>query len=180
MVHLFLAGLRSPSTFVADGSHTRRSSPYFCNPLLMRILPALLLILIPASLYAQDDKAHADADTAGVVLHSDPRVAVLFQKKHESGYHGIRGAIRSQRGYRVQIYNGNDRAIANQRKIDFVRRYPGVRSYMSFISPSFRLKVGDFASRADAVKFLQQISAFYSASMVVPDIVEINTLRNDN
>jgi hypothetical protein len=146
----------------------------------MRIIYALLLILLPAGLYAQEARDEQVADTAGVVLHADPRVAMLFQKKHETGYHGIRGAIRSQRGYRVQIYNGNDRAVANQRKVDFVRRYPNMRSYMSFISPSFRLKVGDFASRGDAVKFLQQVSGIYSASMVVPDIVEINTLRNDN
>ena len=148
----------------------------------MRILLALLLLLPPLCVQAQDDErpTAADTDTAGVVLHVDPRVAVLFQKKHESGFHGMRGAIRSQRGFRVQIYNGNDRAVANQRKVDFVRRYPNVRSYMSFISPTFRLKVGDFASRADAVKFWQQISSIYSASSVVPDIVEINTLRNDN
>lgn len=146
----------------------------------MRIFYLLLVVLLPASLHAQERREQAAPDTAGVVLHADPRVAVLFQKKHESGIHGIRGAIRSQRGYRVQIYNGNDRAVANQRKIDFVRRYPNMRSYMSFISPSFRLKVGDFASRGEAVKFLQQVSGIYSASMVVPDIVEINTLRNDN
>jgi hypothetical protein len=146
----------------------------------MRIIYALLLILLPASVFAQEEREAAPADTAGVVLHADPRIAALFQKKHESGFHGIRGAIRSQRGFRVQIYNGNDRNEANQRKIDFIRRYPNMRSYMSFISPSFRLKVGDFASRADAVKFWQQVAGIYSASMVVPDIVEINTLRNDN
>ncbi len=146
----------------------------------MRIIYALLLVLAPASLFAQEEHERSSADTAGVVLHADPRAAVLFQKKHESGFHGIRGAIRSQRGFRVQIYNGNDRAEANQRKVDFIRRYPNMRSYMSFISPNFRLKVGDFATRADALKFLQQVSGVYSASMVVPDIVEINTLRNDN
>lgn len=148
----------------------------------MRFLPVLFLLLLPLCVHAQDDDRSkaADEDTLGVVLHVDPRVNALFVKKHETGFHGMRGAIRSQRGFRVQIYNGNDRAVATQRKIDFVRRYPNVRSYMSFISPTFRLKVGDFGSRADAVKFWQQISSIYSASSVVPDIVEINTIRNDN
>ena len=134
----------------------------------------LLFLLFPTILHAQAP------DTAGVVLHSDPRLAVLFVKKHESGFHGIRGSIHSAKGFRVQIYNGNDRGLATQRKIDFIRRFPNTRSYMSYIAPTFRVKVGDFKTRADAYKFYQQVSSLYTPCMVVPDIVEINTLRDDD
>jgi hypothetical protein len=134
----------------------------------------LLLILTPALLRAQT------ADTTGVVLHADPRLAILFAKKHETGYRGLRGSIRSVKGYRVQIYNGNDRNVANQRKIDFIRRFPEVRSYISYIAPTFRVKVGDFRTRAEAYKFYQEVSRLYTPCMIVPDIVEINTLRDDD
>jgi hypothetical protein len=134
----------------------------------------VFLLALPAVLHAQI------RDTAGVILHSDPRLAVLFVKKHEGGYHGIRGSIRSVRGYRVQIYNGNDRAVAQQRKIDFIRRFPNVRSYISYRAPTFRVKVGDFKTRAEASKFYQQVSGLYAPCMVVPDIVEVNSLRDDN
>jgi hypothetical protein len=134
----------------------------------------LILLLAPALLRAQT------ADTAGVVLHADPRLAVLFVKKHETGYRGLRGSIRSVKGFRVQIYNGNDRNVANQRKIDFIRRFPEVRSYISYIAPTFRVKVGDFRTRAEAYKFYQQVSSLYTPCMIVPDIVEINTLRDDD
>jgi hypothetical protein len=140
----------------------------------MRYRYLLLLILLPCLGHAQSP------DTAGVVLHTDPRLALLFVKKQESGYHGLKGSIRSTRGFRVQIYNGNDRAVAQQRKVDFIRRYPNIRSYMSYIAPSYRVKVGDFKSRAEAYKLYQQISSFYTPCMVVPDIVEINTLRDDD
>lgn len=140
----------------------------------MRIYILLLLMLLPGIMHAQSE------DTSGVVLHSDPRFALLFVKKHESGFHGIRGSIRSVKGFRVQIYNGNDRAIAQQRKIEFIRRFPRVRSYMSYIAPTFRVKVGDFKTRADAYKFYQQVSGLFNPSMIVPDIVEINTLRDDD
>lgn len=135
----------------------------------------MLLLGSPALLHGQS----AD-DSTGVVLHADPRLAVLFVKKHESGYKGIRGSIRSVRGFRVQIYNGNDRNIATQRKVDFIRRFPNVRSYMSYISPTFRVKVGDFRTRAEALKFYQVVNKIYTPCMIVPDIVEINTLRDDH
>jgi hypothetical protein len=134
----------------------------------------LLLLIVPILSWAQQ------RDTLGVVVHTDPRLALLMAKKPESGYHGIRGSIRSTRGFRVQIYNGNDRAVAQQRKVDFIRRFPNVRSYMSYIAPTYRVKVGDFKSRAEAFKLYQQINSLYSPCMVVPDIVEINTLRDDN
>jgi hypothetical protein len=80
----------------------------------------------------------------------------------------------------VQIYNGASRAEAQARKVDFIRRFPNVRSYMSYIAPSYRVKVGDFKTRADAYKLYQQINSLYTPCMVVPDIVEINTMRDEN
>ncbi|MEO6831097.1 MAG: SPOR domain-containing protein [Chitinophagaceae bacterium] len=119
-------------------------------------------------------------DSNGVVFHEDPRLTVLFAHKQEDGFKSIRGAIYSQRGFRVQIYNGNDRNLATQRKIDFLRRFPDVPSYMSYIAPSFRVKVGNFKSRADAYDFYRQVSPLYTPCMVVPDIVVINSMRNDH
>ncbi len=140
----------------------------------MRYCYILLLLMLPALLHAQSP------DTLGVVVHADPRLAMLFVKKQENGYHGIKGSIHSQRGFRVQIYNGNDRTVAQQRKVDFIRRYPNIRSYLSYIAPTFRLKVGDFKTRAAAYELYNQINDIYTPCMVVPDIVEINTLRDND
>lgn len=140
----------------------------------MRFSYILLLLLLPALLRAQVP------DTTGVVVHTDPRLALLFTKKHETGLHGIRGSIHSARGFRVQIYNGSNRGEAQARKVDFIRRFPNIRSYMSYIAPTYRVKVGDFKTRAEAYKLYQQINSIYSPCMVVPDIVEINTLRDED
>lgn len=129
-----------------------------------------IIFTLPLAGYAQA------ADSAkGVILHADPRLAVLV-KKHENIKLGV---IRSGRGYRVQIYSGPDRGKATQIKIDFLRRFPGVRSYMSYIAPTFRVKVGDFRTRKEAANMYRQVSTVYTPCMIVPDIVEINTLRDD-
>ena len=140
----------------------------------------ILVILLLASVSAMaqievTENIDAKEIANGVVIHADPRLAIL-EKKHRNVQLGV---IRSGRGYRVQIYNGNDRTRATQTKIDFMRRFPGIRTYMTYVQPQFRVKVGDFRTRADAHKLYEQVSGLYNPSMIVPDIIVINTLRDD-
>lgn len=111
----------------------------------------------------------------GVIIHADPRLAIL-EKKHRNIQLGV---IRSGRGYRVQIYNGNDRNKANEIKVDFMRRFPGVRTYLTYVQPQFRVKVGDYRTREEAHGMYTQVSPLYNPSMIVPDIVMINTLKDE-
>jgi hypothetical protein len=125
------------------------------------------------------------ADTNGVMIHADPRLDILMaslKPKTSAGISsssGRSGVIRSGRGFRVQIYTGSDRNKATAVKVDFMRRYPNVRTYMSYIQPQFRVKVGDFRSRSEAQNFMQQLGSLYSPLIVVPDIIVINTFKND-
>jgi len=126
-------------------------------------------------------------DTTGVIIHADPRLDIVtaaLRPKTErrntgNASSGRSGVIRSGRGYRVQIYNGNDRTRATNLKVDFMRRFPNVRTYMTYIQPQFRVKVGDFTTRQEAQRFAGQINTIYSPVMIVPDIIVINTFRND-
>lgn len=126
-----------------------------------------------------DEKALDDDDTTaqitGVVLHADPRLDVVVKK-----YRNVQlGVIRSGHGFRVQIYNGNDRVKANQLRVDFIRRYPQVRTYLTYVQPQFRVKIGDFRTRAEAQKMYDELTAIYTPCMIVPDIIVINTMNDD-
>jgi len=120
------------------------------------------------------DTSATDDAPRGMVLHADPRLAVVVTKSSNIK----RGLIRSGRGYRVQIYSGNDRAMATRVKVDFMRRFPGVRTYMTYAAPQFRVKVGDYANRGDAQRLVSQIGGLYSPVMIVPDLIVVNTLRD--
>ncbi len=110
-----------------------------------------------------------------VNIYKDQRLDVLV-KKHIDIQKGL---IRPGRGYRVQIYYGNDRAKAIQRKVDFMRRFPNVQVYMTYIQPQYRVKVGDFVTREEAVELYRQAISLYGACMIVPDKITVNKLRND-
>lgn len=115
-------------------------------------------------------------DTSGIVIHADARLA-LVTKNHAPQPKTI---YRSHRGYRVQIYNGNDRAKATQVKLDFMRRYPGVRTYLTYVQPQFRVKVGNYSTRAEAEKLYNQLSTLYSPCMIVNDIIEVNNAQKND
>ncbi len=84
-------------------------------------------------------------------------------------------SVTSGKGFRVQIYNGPDRYKAIAVKNDFMRMYPGVRTYLTYISPGFRVKVGDYKNRSDAAGMLRELNSVFNPSMIVPDIINIST-----
>lgn len=133
---------------------------------------ALLLFLILFGYTA----AAQNPDTGSTVnIHADQRLAVVVNKPSNAG----RIFIGKVRGFRVQIYNGNDRKKASQVKLDFMRAFPGVRSYMVYNNPQFRIRVGDFKSRKEAMELYNKVSAKFNPSMIVPDVVNINTARKN-
>ncbi len=96
----------------------------------------------------------------------------------QRGKRKVTGSIVTRKGYRVNIYSGASRSEAINVKRKFMRRYRGTPSYMSYITPYFKIRVGNFASKTSAYKFLRKIqSAGFSKSFVVPDIVTIKDIN---
>src|SRR5690606_26325158 len=77
------------------------------------------------------------------------------------------------KGVRIQIYSGPDRDKANQIKMSFMKNYPGIRAYLMYVAPNFRVRVGDFKSRSDAMELYNQLVNNFKSVMIVPDMVTI-------
>lgn len=116
------------------------------------------------------------AGNDNIHIFADPRLALLIEKHRGMQY----GGIRRMRGYRVQIYSGNDRNEAISRKVDFMRRYPKVKTYMVYMQPQYRVRVGNFATREDALDIYREAIAIYGAAMIVPENVVINYFDDDS
>ena len=115
------------------------------------------------------------SDELDVVLHADPRLDAISKKHKEmgSGSAGYSGP-----GYRVQIYSGNDRNKAEKIRTEFMHSFPSVRTYLFYVQPQFRVKVGDFRTRGDAQKMYDQAHGICSPCMIVPDYVSILATNN--
>ncbi len=89
---------------------------------------------------------------------------------------------RGMQGFRVQIYtaSGNRSKLLTDRvKAEFDAKHPGVRSYITYDAPYYRLRVGDFRNRFEAQQFLRKISSDYIYAIVVVDRINPPRLRID-
>ncbi|KAA5536124.1 SPOR domain-containing protein [Taibaiella lutea] len=137
----------------------------------MKHLFTLLFLLI--SLMGKAQTSHdAASDSVTVHINADPRLALIVNKPVQKS--GFVGKIR---GFRVQIYNGNDRKKANQSKLDFMKAFPGVRSYLIYNNPQFRVRVGDFKTRGEAMQLFNKASLKFNPCMIVPDVINYATPR---
>lgn len=70
-------------------------------------------------------------------------------------------------GYRVQVYSDNNvttaKANAEYRRRVIQQRMGGVRAYISFESPYWRVRVGDYRSQAEAQAAMQEIQSAFPA-----------------
>jgi SPOR domain len=72
-------------------------------------------------------------------------------------------------GFRVQINFGQERNAVNKTQSDFSSKYPGTTSYITYKQPYFRISVGDFRTKLEAVHFLNRVRKDYPAAFVVAD-----------
>ena len=76
-------------------------------------------------------------------------------------------------GYRIQLYFGSDRSHATDLKTDFIGSYPKTNAYVVYRQPNFKLRVGDFKTRLEALKFLKEIQGEYNTAFIVQDDVKL-------
>jgi hypothetical protein len=62
-------------------------------------------------------------------------------------------------------------------KADFMRKYPSVHTYLSYVAPAFQVRVGDYRTRKEAEGMLHEANNNYSPSMIVPDDITISILQ---
>ncbi|NGM61034.1 SPOR domain-containing protein [Sphingobacterium sp. SGG-5] len=115
--------------------------------------------------------------TESVSVHKDTLISLLqhFRAAHEINPPaprmvslGTKPVDRSKatrvkkRGFRVQIYSGNNRNEAYAVQSRFKSEYGDIDSYVTYDEPNYRVKVGDFTGRAAANNFMRELRSQYS------------------
>ncbi len=80
--------------------------------------------------------------------------------------------LRKTTGYRVRIYFDNSRdarSISEQIAEDFKVRYPDIPVFRIYDNPYFKVTVGEFLSKADAMRFMETIRREYPTVFLVKE-----------
>ena len=80
------------------------------------------------------------------------------------------------KGYRVQIYSGNKRQPANQARSTFLRVHPKTKAHLTYIQPHYKVRVGDFRTKIEALKYKNRILKEFPNCFIVSDQIDINEL----
>ena len=78
-------------------------------------------------------------------------------------------------GFRIQItlFSGaNSRNLIENVADQFKQQFPNIPHYISFEQPNFRLRVGDFRTKLEAYKALQEIALFFPGAFVLKDQID--------
>lgn len=79
-------------------------------------------------------------------------------------------------GYRIQIYSGSGVAAkkeAQDAQNRFLASFPNERVYMTYTAPTWRVRIGDYRYRSEALDLLTRIKRQFQGSYIVRD----NTVR---
>ena len=168
------------------------------------VLMKRFLLLIVCCLGAIGVHAQVETDSLAspedlmIVVYKDPRLDILQKRPaimarieaeegrkpvnynpivSADGKKKVTGSIYTKKGFRIIIYNGQDRTEAMNAKNKFMRIFPNMPSYMSYNVPSYKIKVGNFENRGEAATFMRSVSKQFPTSFIVPDLVTIKNIN---
>ncbi len=116
-------------------------------------------------------------DMAGVKIHQTDAVrdAMRRQVAENEG--------RTLSGYRVRIFFDNKQTarVASEETLKkFESMYHDVVAYRTYANPYFKVTVGDFRTRSEAVKLLERIKGAFPSAFVVKENIEFPVVDKDN
>jgi len=129
-------------------------------------------LLIIAITFLGSSAVFSQVSREGTVrIIQDPGIEQLVQKHIR-----VNETRKGFPGFRVQIFfdSGTKSKIkATSACEKFRMRYPQTDIYLTFISPNYKVRVGDFRTRLDAFRFLQRIEHKYPNAYVVTDQIKL-------
>ncbi len=130
-----------------------------------RILLFQWIVFMVSSGYSQE------MTKSNVRIIQDDRVDLLVSKHIQ-----INQNRKGINGFRIQIFfdsGNNSKTSAQAIYTGFTVKYPDIPAYLSFKAPNYKVRVGDFRTRLDAQRFLNEIITEYPGAWIIEDLINL-------
>lgn len=116
-----------------------------------------------------------------IIVRKDPRLDLLTAKQAQINKRSAMMTSSGQyKGYRIQVISTNSRDQALSIKTELLSRFPDQKTYTSYQSPLFKVRIGNFIRKEDAEQFRKTLSRFYPRGVyVVEDVIEYNPVEDE-
>ncbi len=110
-----------------------------------------------------------------VTINQDAQIEHVFnldilQSARQPGMHG----------FRIRIYfdlGQKSRKQSEDVVSEFMQNFPGISIYRSYVSPYYKVSVGDFRTRDNALKLYHQLLKDYPRAFIIPEWVNFPPLE---
>jgi hypothetical protein len=157
----------------------------------MKLIYFVLFLLLPAfpgllfsQSYSRNDRAVAVNENPSenterlspgrLNINQDERLNELLRRHVR-----INERTEGMPGYRIRIFSEsgqNARPNANNIRAKFFNKYPEIETYLQWDAPNFKVYVGDFRTRSEALKTFRKIERDYPYSFIVSDRINFPPL----
>ena len=117
-------------------------------------------------------------DTTGlqraVIVHKDARIDALVKKQSAINIASKKATGRIMRGYRLLIINTNSRDAAIAAKTKIYTHFPDQKAYLTYQSPFFKLKAGNYQTREEAKRYQDLMNTLFPKGVfIINDTIEV-------
>jgi len=139
----------------------------------MKIVLLAVGILMMNAGFTQD-RADTAVKEASVIVKRDPRLDVLVKKQSSINASIKKSSARSGKGFRLLVINTNKRDEAISAKTKIYTYFPDLKSYLTYQSPFFKVKAGNFKTREEAEKYRKNMNILFPKGVfIIHDTIEI-------
>ena len=109
-----------------------------------------------------------------ITLHQDERLEKI-EKFVRAGEESLEGVLMD--GFRVLIYFDQDKTKSEQQKAHFMNMYSEHSTYIDYLAPNYRVRVGNFRTKLEAESLKQDILGVFPTAIVVSDKIQLPVLK---
>lgn len=109
-----------------------------------------------------------------ILVRKDPRLDLLSAKQAQINKRtAMMTSSGLYKGFRLQVISTVNRDKAFKIKTELLNLFPDQKSYTTFQSPSFKVRIGNFLKREEAEKFRKILNQYFPQGVyVVEDAIE--------
>lgn len=142
----------------------------------MKKLALVIALFVLKTSFAQDSVLLTGP---AVIVHADPRADILVKKQAEINERSRKITGRTMRGYRLLVLNTNNRDEAIAAKTKIYTHFPEQKAYLTYQSPFFKLKAGNFKTRDEAKRYQSLMNTMFPKGVfIVSDIIEVAAVKD--
>ena len=107
-------------------------------------------------------------DAKDLTITQDPGIVTAMSS------HVASNRKKRMSGYRIRIFfdnKQNSRGASEAAMRRFQGAFPGIPTYRSFTSPHFKVTVGDFRTKSEALRLLQRVKGMFPSAFIVKESI---------